>query len=183
MILGIEETERQIKWVQFQSGNNGGRGFWCFCAGHENDLVDEGINHMSSALNVNDDMVGCFLFFVFAFLITLLTSNQSFIAPHRMKWSYLQLCRMISSDWSNHVWNVCFSILFPPLSSLVFLLWWVNARSKRSLSSDIACQSRPENCSLKVTLLWCLHSVCHYTFHFLWAKIYKVSFDRRSKHL
>lgn len=76
-----------------------------------------------------------------------------------------------------------FFFLFVSLSSLVFLLWWVNARSKRSLSSDIACQSRPEKCSLKVTLLWCLHSVCHYTFHFLWAKIYNVSFDRRSKHL
>lgn len=182
MILGIEETERQIKWVQFQSGNNGGRGFWCFCAGHENDLVDEGINHMSNALNVNEDMVGCFFFSFCIF------NNSTNIKPviHCSTQNEVELPAALPDDiiWLKQPCLKClFFFLFASLSSLVFLLWWVNARSKRSLSSDIACQSRPEKCSLKVTLLWCLHSVCHYTFHFLWAKIYNVSFDRRSKHL
>lgn len=82
------------------------------------------------------------------------------------------------------IFEMFFAVPFPVLApSPVFLLWWVGARSKWSLSSDIACQSRQEKCSLKVTLLWCLLSVCHRTFHFLWAKIYNLSFDRRSKHL
>lgn len=55
--------ERRIKWTQFQRGNNGGHGVWCSYAGHENDLVDDGINHTSVALNVNEDMFGCFLHF------------------------------------------------------------------------------------------------------------------------
>ena len=71
------------------------------------------------------------------------------------------------------MWQVCFFLLvlfvFCSCSSLVFLLWWVNTRSTWSLSSDITCQSRQEQCSLKVTLLWCLYSACHYVFHFLWA--------------
>lgn len=101
-----------------------------------------------------------------------------------MKCSYLQPCRVISADWSNNIWNVTEAFLFIYFcAALVFLLWWVNTRSKWSLSSDITCQSRQEKCSLKVTLLWCLYSACHYIFHFLWAKIYNLSFDRRSKHL
>lgn len=54
MIQGIGEAERRIKWMQFQKGNNGGHGVWCSCAGHENNLVDDGINHTSVALNVNE---------------------------------------------------------------------------------------------------------------------------------
>lgn len=65
MIQGIGETERRIKWTQFQRGNNGGHGVWCSFAGHENDLVDDGINHTFVALNVNEDMFGCCFFFFF----------------------------------------------------------------------------------------------------------------------
>lgn len=69
---GIGGRERWVKWAQFQRGNNGGHGVWCSYAGHENDSVDDGINHTSAALNVNEDVFACFL----AFLITMLASNQ-----------------------------------------------------------------------------------------------------------
>lgn len=72
-IQGIGGRERRVKWVQFQRGNNGGRGVWCSYPGHENDSVDDGINHTSAALNVNEDMFACFL----AFLITIASIQPS----------------------------------------------------------------------------------------------------------
>lgn len=138
----------------------------------------------------------CLVVFVFLIIIILffafLINNVNIkprhcsVAPDRMKRCYRQPYRVISADWSNNIWNVTgvsFFFFFKCCSSPVFLLRWVNTRSKWSLSSDITCQSRQEKCSLKVTLLWCLYSACHYIFHFLWAKIYNLSFDRRSKHL
>lgn len=189
MIQGIGETERRIKWTQFQRGNNGGHAVWCSYAGHENDLVDDGINHTSMALNVNEDMFGCCCCF-FAFLITVLTSNLVILCSRQNE---VELSAATQDDisWLKQLYLKCdvvfvlfFVFCFLCLCfSLVLLLWWVSARSKWSLSSDMTCQSRQEKCSLKVTLLWCLYSVCHYTFHFLCAKIYNLSFDRRSKHL
>lgn len=196
MIQGIGEPQRWIKWMQFQRGNNGGHGVWCSYAGHENNLVDDGINHTYTGVKVNEDMFSscCFFkfFFFFFFFVAFLINNVNIkprhcsVAPDRMKRCYWQPYRVISADWSNNIWNVTgisFFLFFKCCSSPVFLLRWVSTRSKWSLSSDITCQSRQEKCSLKVTLLWCLYSACHYVFHFLWAKIYNLSFDRRSKHL
>lgn len=191
MIQGIGEPQRRIKWMQFQRGNNGGHGVWCSYAGHENDSADDGINHTSMVLNVNEDMFSCFCFFVVFFCIfnncvnikpshPLLKTEWSAVICRRAGW--YQLTEAIKFE----MWRVPFfstSFFSCCCSSLVFLLWWVSTRSKRSLSSDITCQSRQERRSLKVTLLWCLYSVRHYSFHFLWAKIYNLSFDRRSKHL
>lgn len=72
-IQGIGGRERRVKWVQFQRGNNGGRGVWCSYPGHENDSVDDGINHTSAALNVNEDVFACFL----VFLITIASIQPS----------------------------------------------------------------------------------------------------------
>lgn len=128
--------------------------------------------------------------FFFAFLITVLTSN---LVIHCSRQNEVELSAATQDDisWLKQLYLKCdvvfvlfFVFRFLCLCfSLVLLLWWVSARSKWSLSSDMTCQSRQEKCSLKVTLLWCLYSVCHYTFHFLCAKIYNLSFDRRSKHL
>lgn len=59
----------------------------------ENDLVDDGINHTSMALNVNEDMFSCF----FTFLITALTSN---LAIHCSRQSEVQLSAGVTGDIS-----------------------------------------------------------------------------------
>lgn len=177
--------EKEVSKVSaFQKGNNEGHGVWCCYVGPENELVDDGINQASVALNANAHMFSC----SFAFLITVSTWNLTIHCCRRSEVPLSAARPVISADWSNRLlcemWRVCFlflSLFFA--AALVFLLWWVNTRSKWSLSSDITCQSRQEKCSLKVTLLWCPYTSCHYIFHFLWAKTYNLSFDRRSKHL
>lgn len=131
-IQGIGETEGRIKWAQFQRGNNGGHGVWCSYAGHENDSVDDGINHTSVAPNVNEDVFACSL----AFLITMLASNQPCIRPDRGERTYRQPRWMISADGSNHIWNVfvvlfcarSFSCVFVVMSGrkvkMEFILWY-----------------------------------------------------------
>lgn len=122
----------RIKWAQFQRGNNGGHGVWCSYAGHENDSVDDGINHTSVAQNVNEDVFACSL----AFLITMLASNQPCIRPDGGEQTYLQPRWMISADGSNHIWNVfvvlfcasSFSCVFVVMSGrkvkMEFILWY-----------------------------------------------------------
>lgn len=120
MIQGIGEPERRIKRMQFQRGNNGGHGVWCSYAGHENDLVDDGINHTFVALNVNEDMFGCF-FCIFNNSVNIKPSHP---LP-QTEWSAV-ICsryRVISADWSNNIWNVTGVFLFI-LFLYFFLFFW-----------------------------------------------------------
>lgn len=187
MIQGIEETERRIKWVQFQRGNNGGHGVWCCHAGHGKKpptwLMMESVTPPWRWMLMKTCLV-C-LFCIFNNSVNIKPSHPSPQTEWRAVISQAPL-RIISADWSNYafeMWRVPFLNFF----SLFFFFFvfyscvffccdeWAQGQ-KRSLSSDMTCQSRQERCSLKVTSLWCVYPACRYTFHFLWAKIYNLSF-------
>lgn len=118
MIQGIGEPQRRIKWMQFQRGNNGGHGVWCSYAGHENDSADDGINHTSMVLNVNEDMFGCF-FFLFCFFFCIFNNCVNIKPSHPLlqtEWSTV-ICRragwyQLTEAIKFEMWQVFFLLLF-----------------------------------------------------------------------
>lgn len=109
MIQGIGEPERRIKWMQFQRGNNGGHGVWCSYAGRKNDLVDDGINHTSVALNVNDDMFGCLSVFLFCIFNNGVNIKPSHPLPQ--------------TEWSAVICSC--AAWYQLTEAIIFEMWWV----------------------------------------------------------